>query len=330
MRVLFAGTPAFVVPCLEAAAEGRHVCGVLTNPDRPSGRGRRTIPPPIKEHARRLGIPSLQPGRLDNEALDRVRSLEPDVLVVAAYSRIFKKSFIDLFPRGGINVHPSLLPRLRGPSPVQAAILAGDGETGVTVQRLALRMDAGDILAQQRIPLTGRETSPELLETAFRLGAGLLRGVLQRMETGPIEGTPQRDEEATYCRLISREEGLIDWRESAVIIDRKIRAYLPWPRAHTLYGGSELYLLYGDVHTGQGAPSRPWHGAREAAVSGGEPAAREEPGTVIGVDKRCGILIQTGQGILSVERLQLRTRKAMDWRSFVNGMPDFVGSRLGV
>jgi len=304
-----------VIPCLRASAAGRRVCGVLTSPDKPKGRGRRTEAPPVKEEAVRLGLPVLQPHKLDSSLLDRVSALRPDVLVVAAYSKIFKKEFLDLFPLGRLNIHPSLLPRFRGPSPVQAAILSGDTETGVTVQSLSLRMDAGDILAQRRIALVGDETTPDLLETSFQIGAELLSGVLRELENGPVSGTPQREEEATYCGLIERGDGLIDWAERASLIERRIRAYLPWPRAHTRLNGAELALLSGGAVPADG----------DSAV----PPVDEKAGTVIGVDKRRGLLIQTGEGILSVDRLQLQARKAMDWRAFLNGVPSILGSRLG-
>ncbi|HTP58355.1 MAG TPA: methionyl-tRNA formyltransferase, partial [Spirochaetia bacterium] len=155
MRILFAGTPPLAVPSLEKLAQDLEVSAVLTAPDSPSGRGRTPCPSAVKQAALTLGIPALTPEKLDQEAIASVKALAPDLLVVVAYGKIFRRSFLDLFPRGGINVHPSLLPLYRGPSPISAAILAGDAETGVTVQKLAMKFDTGDILSQARVPLDG-------------------------------------------------------------------------------------------------------------------------------------------------------------------------------
>jgi methionyl-tRNA formyltransferase len=316
MRIFFAGTPEFAVLPLQALANHFTICGVLTNPDRPVGRSRRPLPPPVKIKALEMDLPVIQPEKLDQDLRETVRALNPDILVVAAYSKIFRENFLTLFPNGGINIHPSLLPKYRGPSPVQAAILNGDAEAGVTVQRLALKMDTGDILAQERISMKGNETAPELLDLSFRIGSRLLVDVIWRMQKGSLQPIPQNEEQASYCRLIQKEDGLIDWNEDADRIARMIRAYLPWPRAYTLYGNLDLFLLEGDVLP---------NGRSMGVDSGGG----SEPGRVVGMDKEYGILIHTGRGILFVKRLQLETKKMMDWRSFLNGVRNFIGSRLG-
>jgi methionyl-tRNA formyltransferase len=259
--------------------------------------------------------------------------LRPDLLVSFAYGRIFGPRFLEIFPLGGINIHPSLLPKYRGPSPIPAAILNRDTETGISIQKLAPEMDAGDILVQERIPLSGRETAGALSGIAAERGAALLSALLSALpSTMPDalprrsgacrngrslpEGTPQNHAEATYCSLLSREEGFIDWRAGAEDIDARIRAFTPWPLCMTRQGELELYILRG----------RPY-GAAAGIAGGGGPAAAE-PGTVLGIDKQAGILIQTGNGIFAAERLQYRTRKALEWRDFLNGAKDFIGSRL--
>jgi len=232
MRVLFAGTPSLAVPSLRAIA--RFTVGVLTSPDQPSGRGRASAPSPVKEAALSLGLKLFQPARLDAAFIEEVRALAPDLLVVAAYGKIFRQAFLQVFPLGGINFHPSLLPRFRGPSPVSAVILAGDPETGVTVQRIALKFDTGDILAQERYPLTGDETTTTLGGALAARGAGLVESIIARYEAGsPPTPIPQREEDASYCHPLRKEEGLVDWGEPAVQIERKVRAYDPWPRAST-------------------------------------------------------------------------------------------------
>ncbi len=318
MRFFFAGTPEYAVWPLQALAQEFEICGILTNPDKPVGRGKKLAPPPVKSRALELGIRVFQPEKLDQEFLDHVKALEPDLLVVAAYSKIFRENFISLFPRGGVNIHPSLLPKYRGPSPVQATILNGDRETGVTVQRLALKMDSGEILEQQRVPLEGSETSPDLLHTCFQIGARLAVNVVQMMEQGEIAGTAQVEEEATYCHLLKKQDGLINWEDGADKIERMIRAYLPWPRAYTRFGILDLFLLDGGVLPNSFLEQR------DVSFQG-----NPQPGRVLGIDKEHGILIHTGEGILTVKRLQLETKRAMDWRSFLNGVRDFIGSRLG-
>jgi methionyl-tRNA formyltransferase len=312
MRVLFAGTPSLAVPSLEKIA--RSVVGVLTSPDQPSGRGRLCVPSPVKEAALALGLKLFQPSRLDAAFINEVRSLAPDLLVVAAYGKIFRHAFLEVFPLGGINLHPSLLPRFRGPSPVSAAILAGDAETGVTVQRMALKFDTGDILAQERYPLRGSETTSGLSEALAARGAGLVESVLAGFESGsPPTPIPQREEDASYCHPLRKEEGQVDWREPAVLLERKVRAYDPWPRASTTLAGELLLLLKSHVHPD----------------TLGSESAPETPGAILAADKAHGLLVQTGSGVLAVERLQPRFKKAMDWRAFLNGHPDVIGQRLG-
>lgn len=314
MRVLFAGSPPLAVASLESVHRRHSIIAVLTNPDRPAGRRGAPVPTPVKARARELGLRVLQPMRLDADAVEEVRELGCDLLVVVAYGRIFPREFLEVFPRGGVNLHPSLLPRHRGPSPISAAILAGDEETGVSVQRLAPRMDSGDILRVQRVPLTGRETTGFLSEALGRLGAELLAEALADVEVGRDAGHPQAEAEATYCRLVRKEDGRLDWGLGADDLERRIRAYDPWPGAFTTFRGQVLHLLAGGVCPvdAPGAPSDP------------------RQGLVLGTDKRYGILVQTGRGILYADRLQLQSKKPADWRAFLNGQRDFVGSLLGV
>ena len=317
MRVLFAGTPAIAVPSLRALAAGHEVVGVLTNPDTAAGRKLQTSQSAVKSAALELGLPVLQPARLDAEARDAVAALRPDILVCVAYGFIFGPKFLALFPQGGVNLHPSLLPRFRGPSPISAAILAGDSETGITVQRLALAMDAGDILVQERFPLSGRETTASLTDYCAEAGAPLVLRALAGLADGSLRGQPQDGSQASFCRLIERQDARIDWQRPALEIDRQVRAFDPWPRAYSEWNGETLTVLESlplpDVSAPAGTPAAP------AAV----------PGSVLRVDKSAGILVQTGQGLLALRRLQLPTKKALDYQSFANGVRGFVGSILG-
>jgi methionyl-tRNA formyltransferase len=330
VKVLYAGSPAIAVPALEAlgnlvlAPDGGDIglAGVLTAPDSP--RGRRGSPEATDVGAaaealsRRFaarGLPPFQvikPESLKAEARGLAAALKPDILVSFAYGRIFGPRFLALFPLGGINIHPSLLPRYRGPSPIPQAILARDRETGITIQRLAPEMDSGDILVQERMPLSGRETAGSLGALMARKAAELLPPLLRRLAAGNLEALPQNHREATYCSLIAKEDGLIDWTGSAPEIDAKIRAYNPWPLSWTYHGKDRLYIL----------EAEPWEGEP------GQPAGFS-PGLVLGIDKGRGILVQTGRGTLALRVLRYQARKALEWRAFLNGARNFIGACLG-
>ena len=310
MRILFAGTPEIAVPSLEKAAAEFEVCGVLTNPDKVQGRGKKILPPPIKVKAMELGIPVFQFSKLGSDSRKVITALGPDILAVFAYGRIFGPKFLSLFKHGGINVHPSLLPKYRGSSPLLSAILNGDKESGITVQQIALEMDSGDILSQMRFPLTGKETTLSLSKYAAAKGADLLVEVLHRIDEGTADAVPQNDAEASYCGKVEKSDGMIDWAEAAEIIERKIRAFNPWPVCYTFLDGRRLNIF-------------------EAEIAEGGKSGTDLPGKILGVDKNHGILVQTVNGILAVQKLQLQSKKAMDWKTFINGMPKIIGLVLG-
>ncbi len=312
MRILFVGTPDIALPSLRLLNDQCDVCAVLTSPDKPAGRGRRMAAPSVKKLAESIGLPVLQPSRLGKECREMVKSLNPDFVAVVAYSRIFGPKFLSLFGAGAVNLHPSLLPKYRGPAPIPAAILGGESVTGVTIQRVGLEMDAGDILLQEEVAIEPGETAGELAGRLAPLGARMLWDVIRGIESGEIQNIEQDEKAATYCSLIQKGDGRIDWSCSASKIEARIRAYNPWPGAYTQWKGSKLSILraraYPRIYTKE---------------------AEESAGRVVGVDKARGILIQTNHGILAVEELQLQSRKALGWKAFLNGSPAFVGSALG-
>jgi methionyl-tRNA formyltransferase len=347
LRILFAGSPAIALPSLRMIADGAKagrwvLVGVLTNPDKPKGRGsqRRTgdgaEPTDIGREAELLASRSLlasgdllatallKPETLKEEARKAVAVLKADLLVSFAYGRMFGPKFLSLFPLGGINVHPSLLPKYRGASPIQEAILHQDTETGVTIQRIAAELDSGNIIAQEKIPLNGTETAAALTETAGTRGAALLREVLERTlttGTAALEGTPQQGE-PSYCRKIEKDSGVIDWNRSSTELSAQIRAYNPWPLARTAHNGQILAIL-------EAQPYLPATAVPSATA--GSPTTVGAPctGQVLGIDKKFGILIQTGDGVLAVSLLQYQTKKVLPWNAFINGARDFIGSLLG-
>jgi len=312
MRLIFAGTPEIAVPSLKALAAHHEVVGVLTNPDTMQGRGKKIQFSPVKEAALDLGLEVLQPEKLKNLDYDEILHRGAEILICIAYGKIFPQSFLDLFPRGGINLHPSRLPDLRGPSPLNSLILRGDRESAVTVQTLAREMDSGDILLQIPLLLEERETTDSLTQRVADLGGEYLLEVLKSMDEGTLNPRPQDHDKATFCRLIGKNDGKIDWSRDAAAIDRLIRAYTPWPRGFTFYGGLRLNILEAEPYSGN-----PDNGADQA------------PGTVAGLDNKAGILVQTGEGLLAVTRLQLQSKKALDYKSFLNGTKNFIGSVLG-
>jgi methionyl-tRNA formyltransferase len=328
MRILYAGSPAIAVPALEAVAALENdfvLAGLLTNPDNPKGRSGRPEPTDCAAAALRVSgnpIPLLKPEKLDGVAREQTAALRPDILVSFAYGKIFGPKYLDLFPLGGINIHPSLLPRYRGPAPIPAAIINRSAETGITVQRLAAQMDTGDILAQETVPLNGRETTASLSENMAQKAAGMLTAVLKGLAAGTLRGRPQDHSAATYCSLLEKKDGLIDWSRSAAEIDAQIRAFTPWPLSwttHTLSeegAGLELFILKAEAL--EDDPS--FLIAHSSLLI--------SPGQVLGKDKNKGILIQTGKGILAVSELQYRTKKVMDWKAFLNGARNFLDTRL--
>jgi len=319
MRVLFAGSPEIAVPALRALASSPHsVVGVLTNPEAKTGRGLRLSDTPVAEAAVELWgktVPILTFESLKTEAREAISALAPDILVSFAYGRIFGPKFMALFERGGINVHPSLLPRWRGSSPIQHAILARDAETGISVQLLAPEMDTGDILLSRRFELNGRETARTLSEFCAEAAAPMVVEALDAIEAGRAEPLSQRGE-ATYCGKIAKEDGRIDWTSASLEIDAKMRAFDPWPGSFTFFKQMRLSIL-------EAEPADdfiPGNGAGHVT----NPA----PGTIIAVSAQRGIIVAAGQGFIAVRRLQLATRKAAGHRDFANGVRELVGTVL--
>ena len=321
MRVLFAGSPYIAVPSLIRLSFEHEIVGVLTNPESAKGRGLAVERSSVAQAAYDLfgeRVPVLAPERLGADAREAVAALEPEILVSFAYGRIFGPKFLALFPGGGVNLHPSLLPRFRGPAPIPAAILARDDKTAITVQRLALEMDSGDILGQLVLPLSGTETTEDLSEVAAIMGADLLSRVLEEIAEGREAPKPQAGE-PVYCSMLRKEDGLIDWYSPLLDIDAKIRAFSPWPGAFTYFRGMRLNVLeafpYPHVTFAAGPSSLDFEDAL--------------PGTLLGLDKSRGIMVQTNDGLIALRRLQVQHKKALPYREFANGMRDLSGTVLG-
>lgn len=313
IRILFAGSPEAAKKTLEIlnsaqSESGFEIAGVLSNPPTAKGRHKDLIPTPVAAFAESQGIPVLTPAHLDGEARNAVRPLKADLLVCFAYGHIFGPKFLELFPFGGINLHPSLLPKYRGCTPVPAAILNRDKQTAVTIQTLGLKMDEGDILEQTVVELNGTETGESLLNYSAEEGAKLILEVIKKCNSeGKLpEGRPQSGE-ASYTGIITKEDGRINWNESAEVIEAKIRAYYPEPGCWCMENGLPLRILEASVFSG---------------------TFEGTAGTVLEFSKRDGILIKTGDGILAVKKLQRQGKNAMDYKSFMNGARNFIGTVL--
>lgn len=257
MRIVFLGTPEFAVPSLEGSVEaGHNIVAVITQPDRPKGRGREVSEPPVKQAAKRLGLPVHQPDKIRTPEFHTfLKGLGADAMVVVGYGKIIPQSIIDIAPRGIVNVHASLLPKYRGAAPIQWAIANGETRTGVTTMRIDAGLDTGDILLQSETGIGPEETAPELSPRLARLGAGLLVETLLRIEDGTIVPRPQNDAEASFAPVLKKENGRIDWTRPAQEIYNRIRGFLPWPGCYSRFRSRQLQVWRAVVGgDGKGAP----------------------------------------------------------------------------
>lgn len=302
LRVVFFGTPAFAVPTLDALLASEHeVVGVVTQPDRPRGRGQQVTEAPIKARASIAGLPIVQPTRLKDPAfLEQIRDWRPDIGVVAAYGRLLPQLLLDLPPRGLVNVHASLLPAWRGASPIQRAVLNGDAVTGVTIMRVVLALDAGPMLAKVTVPVAPTDTTATLERRLAVAGASLLRDVIDRMGRGEtIDEVAQDDAQATLAPRLEKHEGLIDWTRSAWALDCHVRGMQPWPVAYTFVDGQRLMVR---------------EATADAASTGGR-----TPGALVGQDGDA-LLLACGDGqCLRVTRVQPEGRRVMTAREWIAG-----------
>lgn len=311
MRVVFMGSPPFAGPVFDALiASARHdVVALVTRPSKPRGRGMKVEDSALTADARARGIPVLQPERARGaEFIERLREFAPDVAVVASFGEILKQDVLDLPRHGCLNVHASLLPRHRGASPIQAAILAGDVETGVTIQRMVLALDEGDIVHQERTPIAEHETAGELLARLATIGGRAALNALDQVASGTARYVPQDPALATFATRLKKEHGLVDWSKSAVEVERLVRAFTPWPGARTKYADQDIGVL--DV--------------RVCAAN----TARGSPGTILSL--KPAVLVACGDGALEIRALKPAGKGRMDAAAWSNGARPEVGSRFGV
>lgn len=305
--VVFMGTPEFSVPTLAVLADSYQVVGVLTQPDKPAGRGQRLTASAVKQWAQQRGLPVLQPRTLRDAAIQaQLAEMKPDVIVVAAFGLLLPKPVLDLPPRGCLNVHASLLPKYRGAAPIPAAILNGEPETGVTLMVMDEGLDTGPAIASAAIPILPDDTTGTLTTRLAELGARLMAETLPRWIAGEITAQLQDNSRATVAPKLDKADGRLDWSRPAVELDRRVRAFSPWPGTFTAWNGKLLRILSAQV--------------------AGRPSERA-PGQVVKVAQGVGVV--TGDGILRLVTVQLEGKRAMAAEDFARGQPAFLGSLLG-
>ena len=309
------GTPDFSVPTLMALVEAGHqVIAVVTQPDKPKGRGKEVQMTPVKIQAMEYGIPVYQPAKVREASFVEVlKGLEADVYVVIAFGQILPKAVLELPKYGCINIHASLLPKYRGAAPIQWCVIDGERETGITTMMMDVGLDTGDMLEKAVIPIEEKETGGSLHDKLSMAGGDLILSTLKKLEEGTLVRTPQTDEGTCYAKMLTKSLGDIDWNQGAVSIERLIRGLNPWPSAYTMWNGKTIKIWAADVIAGREA-------AEFLSESGVPAETGTAPGTVVCSDKR-GLVVCTGGGLLSIRELQMEGKKRMDTPAFLRGYP---------
>lgn len=316
MKLVFMGTPAFAAEALEAILKAGHeVACVVTQPDKPKGRGKETQASAVKECALRHGLPVFQPVRIKTpEAVARLKQYEADLYVVAAFGQILSGEILNIPRLGAVNIHASLLPKYRGAAPIQWAILMGETETGVTIMQMNEGLDTGDMLLKKKVRIEDTDTGESLHDKLSKAGAELIVEVLPLLEQGRVTPVAQDDAQSCYARMLHKEMGRIDWSRPAAEIERQIRALNSWPSAYTSYHGKTLKIWEAQVLQ----PKMPLSDQQETL----------RPGTVTAVTKDT-VEVVAGGGLLCLTRVQLEGKKRMAVREFLLGCPVKPGERLG-
>ncbi len=308
MRAVFMGTPDFAVAALDAIASAGHdIVAVYTQPDKAKGRSGKLQPPPVKVKAEELGIPVFQPEKLrEEENVTALRQLAPEIIIVAAYGQILPESILSIPPLGCINIHASLLPKYRGAAPIERCILDGEEKTGVTTMYMAKGLDTGDMIEQTETEILPSDTGESLTERLAEMGGRLILSTMEKLADGTAVRTPQKDEDSTYAKMLDKAMGELDFTKPAAVLERSVRALIPWPCAYTLVDGKHVKI----------------YGAEVTEQSG-------TPGEILEVTKKF-FTVACGEGALRIRKLQPEGKKPMDTAAFLNGKKLEVGARVGI
>jgi methionyl-tRNA formyltransferase len=309
MKILFMGTPDFAVPCLEALVKNNHdVVAVVTQPDRPKGRGKKVLPPPVKAKAMEIGIPVLQPKKIkEKESVELIKKMDFDCCVVVAYGQILPKEILEKPEKGCINVHASLLPKYRGAAPINWAIINGEDETGITTMYMNEGLDTGDMILKEEVIIEEDMTAGELHDILSGVGAKVLAETLELIKADEAPRIPQEHSNSSYASMLKKETGLVDWQNTAKDIYNLVRGLNPWPVAYTMYKGKKLKI---------------W----KCAIGGEQ--SFEVTGKIIDVNKE-GIFVSTGNGMLIIKEMQLPNSRKMGVDEYIRGNNVEIGTVLG-
>lgn len=308
MKIIFFGTPELAIPTLKKISELHEVVMVVTQPDTLFGRKQILTPSPIAKAADELKLPVLKPGKLTDDVREQLSNLSADLFVTFAYGKIFKAEFIKIFPKGGINVHPSLLPLYRGASPIQSALLNGETRSGISIQQIALEVDSGDIFKCEEFSILPEDDAVTIEEKVAVIASELIEQVLNEIENGTSKCVKQDSSKATFCRMISKDDGNINWNTNVNSIFNKVRAFAKWPLASTMLDGKKLNIY-------------------KAAISNLENSGTPG-GTIICADKKRGLHVQCADGVLEIKELQLAGKNKLKAIDFLNGYRNLAGKCL--
>ena len=311
MKIIFLGSPQYAVSTLAALNHHHEIVAVITRHDKPVGRKKTMMETPISRYATEQGLTLFKPEKLTDDFVENLKALNPDIFVIFSYGKILKNNFLQLTPHEGLNIHPSLLPLYRGPSPVKAALLNGEVKTGISIQKVFAKVDTGDIYQKIELTINEQDDYNTIMKKVSELAPALIIDTLQKIETNTAKTETQDDNKASYCSLLKKQNGLINWQQSGCRIFNKIRALCKWPVAFTFLDNKRLLIYKGKY--------------KESSQFSDAKNDKSVPGQIILANKQDGIFIQTGKGVYIPEILQLETKKITDWKSFLAGHRDLEG-----